>query len=58
MRNKHVLYLSKICLMIYFCETIVKLDEYGTTTNTCIFALKEFINIAAIKARARTRDRN
>lgn len=36
--------------------TIFVLDEYGTTTNTRTFALKEFINIAAIKARARDRN--
>jgi len=43
--------------MIFFLnhyESIIfVLDEYGTTTNARIFALKEFINIVPIKARAR-----
>lgn len=45
--------------MIFFLnhyESIIfVLDEYGTTTNARIFALKEFINTVAIKARARAR---
>lgn len=36
---------------------IFVLDEYGTTTNARIFALKEFINIVAIKAHARARSK-
>lgn len=47
--------------MIFFLnhyESIIfVLDEYGTTTNARIFALKEFINIVAIKARARARSK-
>lgn len=42
--------------LLNHCESITfVLDEYGTTTNTCIFALKKFINIAAIKTRAHAR---
>lgn len=47
--------------MIFFLnhyESIIfVLDEYGTTTNARIFALKEFINTVAIKARARARSK-
>lgn len=41
----------------HYESIIFVLDEYGTTTNARIFALKEFINIVAIKARARARSK-